>query len=131
MKNFFTESVRELRHVVWPTHKETQKYFGLVIAILVAFGLYLFVFNTIFSEAVFFLKDTFNPSESNYNSVTSEELESLFMSDEASLEINTDALPVEEAPATEETITEAIEESTEESTTLEALELETATGSNQ
>lgn len=54
--------MRELKHVVWPTRKETQKYFSLVLLILVLFGVYLFVFSNIFSELVFGLRDIFRTS---------------------------------------------------------------------
>ena len=56
MLQFFKDSLRELKHVVWPTRKETQKYFSLVLAILVFFGVYLFIFSNVFSEILFALK---------------------------------------------------------------------------
>ncbi|MCH2188975.1 preprotein translocase subunit SecE [Candidatus Gracilibacteria bacterium] len=56
MISFFKGAVRELKHVVWPTRKETQKYFLSVLVILILFGVYLFVANTAFSELLFFLK---------------------------------------------------------------------------
>lgn len=62
MIQFISWAFRELKHVVWPTSKETQKYFGIVIALLVTFWIYLFIFSNVFSEILFQLKNTFNPS---------------------------------------------------------------------
>jgi preprotein translocase SecE subunit len=50
MITFFKDSVRELKHVVWPTRTETKKYFVMVISILIVFGLYLFLASTVFAE---------------------------------------------------------------------------------
>lgn len=52
MIKFFKESIRELRHVVWPTRKETKNYFIVVVTILILFWIYLFVSGTIFSEVL-------------------------------------------------------------------------------
>jgi len=49
--------VRELKHVVWPTKKETGNFFVLVVIILTLFGIYLFLFSNVFSTIVFGLKD--------------------------------------------------------------------------
>lgn len=56
---FFKDSVRELKHVVWPTREETRKYLLIVVTVLTIFGIYLFIFNYAFSEALFFFKDLF------------------------------------------------------------------------
>ncbi len=56
-RSFFKDSIRELKHVVWPTREETKKYFIIVLTVLVLFGIYLFIFGTLFSEWLFFLKD--------------------------------------------------------------------------
>jgi preprotein translocase SecE subunit len=56
MLKFFKESVREIKHVVWPTRAETRKYFITVLVVLVCFGLYLFIASTIFSEILFGIK---------------------------------------------------------------------------
>lgn len=37
MIQFFKNSFRELRHVVWPTTAETRKYFFVVVGVLTAF----------------------------------------------------------------------------------------------
>lgn len=50
MIQFFKDSVRELKHVVWPTKEETKNFFIVVLVILVLFGLYLFISWAIFSE---------------------------------------------------------------------------------
>lgn len=50
MINFFSQSIRELAHVVWPSRVETRRYFLLVIAILIAFGVYLYIVSFIFSK---------------------------------------------------------------------------------
>jgi preprotein translocase SecE subunit len=60
MITFFKESVRELKHVVWPTRKETSNFFIIVLVVLVLFGVYLFVASTVFSEILFTLKDFVN-----------------------------------------------------------------------
>jgi len=57
MIRFLKGAIREFRHVVWPTRKETQKFFSLVLAMLVAFGVYLFIASNIFSEIIFGLKN--------------------------------------------------------------------------
>lgn len=57
MIQFFKDSVRELKHVVWPTREETKNFFLVVMFILIAFGLYLFVAGTIFSEMMLYLKE--------------------------------------------------------------------------
>lgn len=57
MIKFFKSSIRELKHVVWPTREETKNYFITVVSILILFWLYLFIVNTIFSEFIFILKE--------------------------------------------------------------------------
>ncbi|MDR1945143.1 MAG: preprotein translocase subunit SecE [Candidatus Peribacteria bacterium] len=37
MLKFFKDSVRELKHVVWPTRKETSNYLMIVLVVLVLF----------------------------------------------------------------------------------------------
>jgi len=34
---FFKDSVRELKHVVWPTKKETINYFVIIVTIFIIF----------------------------------------------------------------------------------------------
>ena len=57
MLQFIKDSVRELKHVVWPTRQETKKYFLIVVSILILFWIYLFIASTIFSEAIIYLKN--------------------------------------------------------------------------
>lgn len=57
MISFVKDSLREIKHVVWPTKAETRKYFLVVLTVLVLFGIYLFIFSNIFSYVMFFLKD--------------------------------------------------------------------------
>lgn len=54
--SFIKDSFRELRHVVWPTKKETINYFFIVVTTLILFGLYLLIAGNVFSEVLFFLK---------------------------------------------------------------------------
>ncbi len=57
MLQFIKDSVRELKHVVWPTREETTKYFVIVITVLVIFWIYLFLASTLFSEWLLYLKN--------------------------------------------------------------------------
>lgn len=43
------DSVRELKHVVWPNRKETNKYFTSSLWFILIFSLYLFVASTAFT----------------------------------------------------------------------------------
>ena len=56
---FFKDSIRELKHVVWPTPAETKKYFIMVLTTLIIFTIYLMIANYIFTEGLFTLKDLF------------------------------------------------------------------------
>lgn len=57
MIQFFKDSVRELKHVVWPTAAETRKYFMIVLVVLILFGIYIFAASNLFSEILFQAKD--------------------------------------------------------------------------
>lgn len=57
MIQFIKDSLREIQHVVWPSKEETRKYFLIVVWILVSFGLYVFAASTLFTNAIFALKD--------------------------------------------------------------------------
>jgi preprotein translocase SecE subunit len=65
MFKFLKDSVREFKHVVWPTHAETKKYFTIVVILLALFGLYLFVANTVFAELLQALRDIFSSTTPN------------------------------------------------------------------
>lgn len=57
MIQFTKDSIRELKHVVWPTRQETTKYFLIVITVLFLFWIYLFIASTLFSEGLLYLKN--------------------------------------------------------------------------
>ncbi len=57
MITFIKDSFRELKHVVWPTKEETKKFFIVVLTILILFWIYLFIVGSLFSNAIFALKD--------------------------------------------------------------------------
>lgn len=61
MLQFVKDSIRELKHVVWPTHAETKKYLTIVLVVLVLFGAYLFIASTVFSEILYGIKDIVSP----------------------------------------------------------------------
>lgn len=55
--NFFKDSFRELKHVVWPTKQETIKFFNIVLITLILFWIYLTFADFIFREGLFGLRD--------------------------------------------------------------------------
>jgi len=61
MVKFFKDSIRELKHVVWPTKDETRNFYIIVLTILVLFWIYLFIANTIFSEVMTSLRQFISP----------------------------------------------------------------------
>jgi len=70
MIKYIKDSLRELKHVVWPTREETNNYFFTVILVLLAFGIYLFIASTAFTKWLFGLKDVVNSNnviETNIN----------------------------------------------------------------
>ena len=64
MIKYIKDSVRELKHVVWPTRAETTNYFVIVTVVLVLFGLYLFIASTLFTKGLFGLKDIVSNNKS-------------------------------------------------------------------
>jgi len=50
MIKYIKDSLRELKHVVWPTREETNNYFLTVVLVLLVFGIYLFIASTIFTK---------------------------------------------------------------------------------
>jgi len=60
MIKYIKDSIRELKHVVWPTREETRNYFVTVTLVLILFGVYLFVASTVFTKGLFGLKDFIN-----------------------------------------------------------------------
>lgn len=67
MIKYIKDSIRELKHVVWPTRKETNNYFLTVVLVLLAFGLYLFIASTIFTKWLFGLKDIVDGNKTEVN----------------------------------------------------------------
>lgn len=57
MIQFIKDSFREIQHVVWPSKDDARKYFFIVVWVLVSFGLYIFAASTLFTNAIFALKD--------------------------------------------------------------------------
>lgn len=99
MIQFFKDSVREIKHVVWPTRKETSIYFSLVVVLLVCFGLYLFLFSTLFSEFVFSLKNMISsPVETPITNIPDVSLWDVQVED-GTVNITPDAPIVEATPA--------------------------------
>lgn len=61
MFKFLKESIKEFDHVVWPTNKETKKYFISVSSIIVVITLVLFAFGSFFGAVLFMAKEQINP----------------------------------------------------------------------
>ncbi len=59
MIQFFKDSFRELKHVVWPTKEETKSFFITVLIILILFWVYLFFANFIFEELILKIRGIF------------------------------------------------------------------------
>jgi preprotein translocase SecE subunit len=57
MLNYFKESVKEFKHISWPTKAETKTYLKVVISVLVAYTIYLMVLGGFFSTLLLKLKD--------------------------------------------------------------------------
>lgn len=49
---YFKNSVRELKHVVWPNRRDTNKYFVSALMFIVIFSTYLFISGYTFSSLV-------------------------------------------------------------------------------
>lgn len=64
MLRFLRESIKEFDHVVWPTRRETVRYFTVVVSTIVAFSIFLFVVGTAFSTSLFSLREMVNPAAS-------------------------------------------------------------------
>lgn len=95
---FIKDSVRELKHVVWPTRLETKKFFVIVLTVLILFWFYLFVFSTIFSEGLLAIKNFVNPSVSQDYSI---DLNSINLTEELENIVNTDETVVEDVVSSE------------------------------
>ncbi len=110
MIQFLKDAIREFKHVVWPTRKETQKFFSLVLAILIFFGIYLFIASNVFSEIIFGLKNILGSEtvSTNSSSMTQDEIDALF-SNEAQVETITEQSA---SGAAVETVVDIVEETT-------------------
>lgn len=117
MIRFIKGAIREFRHVVWPTRKETQKFFSLVLSILVVFGIYLFAVSNIFSEIIFGLKNILGTGTevTGQSGLTDEEIDALF-SNEVQIE-SLEVTPVEDETELEDDTLEASQEVNQESST--------------
>ena len=59
MLSFFKDALQELKHVVWPTKKETNTYFTVTVGIMVSLGVFLFIVGQVLYAGIFAAKDTF------------------------------------------------------------------------
>lgn len=101
MFKFLKDSVREFKHVVWPTHAETKKYFAIVVILLALFGLYLFVANTVFAELLQALRDTFSGNAPVVApEISVENIETVTASGEVVIENNSGAVETVEVEST-------------------------------
>ena len=55
IRRFIAEAVSELKKVSWPTVEQTRNLTVLVFAASLAFGLYVFAFDTLFQGVIGFL----------------------------------------------------------------------------
>ncbi|MDD2486933.1 MAG: preprotein translocase subunit SecE [Candidatus Gracilibacteria bacterium] len=70
MFKFFTESIKEFEHVVWPTKNETRKYFSIVVGLIISLTLFIFVIGSAFSAGLFYAKNIINPAKISTTSQT-------------------------------------------------------------
>lgn len=49
---YFRETKEELKHVTWPSRKQTLTYTALVIVISIVISLYLGVFDALFTKLI-------------------------------------------------------------------------------
>lgn len=52
LSNYIRETREEIKHVTWPTRKQTLIFMGLVIAVSVAVSAYLGLFDYLFSAGL-------------------------------------------------------------------------------
>ncbi|MCA9960474.1 MAG: preprotein translocase subunit SecE [Chloroflexota bacterium] len=55
ISRYFRETRGELRKVTWPTREESWRLTAIVLGVSIAFSVFLWVFDTIFSNALQFL----------------------------------------------------------------------------
>lgn len=109
MLKYFKDSLKEFRHVNWPTRIETKKYLKIVVLTLTWFGIYLMIFWGIFSTIVFGVKDMVTPS----TPVTSEPIDFSWADVQVTdkdwnpVDVNVETSPAENSnESTQETSTE-------------------------
>jgi len=56
MISFIKAAIREIDHVVWPTEKDTRKYFSIVTSMIVIATIVLFAFGTLVSAGMFAIR---------------------------------------------------------------------------
>lgn len=64
MLRFFRESVKEFDHVVWPTHRETTRYFTIVLGVIAVFTVFLAVVGAAFRGGLFGAREIVRPTSS-------------------------------------------------------------------
>lgn len=62
MLRFLRESVKEFDHVVWPTRRETVRYFTIVLSTIAVFTVFLFIVGSVFTTSLFELRAIVNPA---------------------------------------------------------------------
>ncbi len=50
LKTFFYESWLELKRVIWPTREDVVKMTGLVVAVVIVVGLFMWVWDTALAQ---------------------------------------------------------------------------------
>lgn len=68
--SFFSESIKEFDHVVWPTKAETIKYFNVVVSMIVILTVFLFIIGTLLSTGLFAVKEQITPLRPATSTVT-------------------------------------------------------------
>ncbi len=61
MIKFLQDAIKELQHVVWPTQKETKKYFMIVVSMIVVCTIVLFAFGSSMTNALFSIRSVVTP----------------------------------------------------------------------
>lgn len=69
--SFFSESIKEFDHVVWPTKADTIKYFNIVVSMIVGLTILLFVVGTALSTGLFAIKSQITPIKSSTSTQSS------------------------------------------------------------
>lgn len=70
MKNpltFIAESFQEMKHVVWPTPRESKRYLTFTVSIIIAMTLYLSLLGFTFRESFAAIRSTLNPHSNRTN----------------------------------------------------------------